>query len=81
MATPRRFSQEVSGNARRGPNISSEQRLKIIAKRELGASIKELAAEFSRSESAIKYTLRTYARLLKTQEKPRSRRPPILLRY
>jgi transposase len=74
----RQFGREVDGNARRGPNISPLQRSIIIAKRGVGASIKELAAEFGRSESAIKYTLRTYANTTTTKEKPRSGRPLIL---
>lgn len=60
MPTQRRFGQEVDGNARRGPNISPADRLRIIAKREVGISVRELAAQFGRSESAIKYTIRTY---------------------
>jgi transposase len=61
----------------RGPNISPGARQAIIAKREYGASIKELAAEFDWSESTIKYTICTYSPTT-TQEKPRSGRPHIL---
>ena len=78
MDAPRRFGQKISGNARRGPNISPVQRASIIAKRQMGASIKELMAEFGRSESAIKYTIRTYTTSTTMEEKPRSGRPQIL---
>jgi hypothetical protein len=63
MPPPRRFGQEIAGNARRGPNISHAERQMIIAKRECGVTVRELAAEFKRSESAIKYTIRTYAEI------------------
>jgi hypothetical protein len=53
----------------RGPNISRGACQAIITKREYGASIKELAAEFGQSESAIRYTICTYSPTT-TQEKP-----------
>jgi transposase len=77
MPIQRRSRQELNQNVRRGPGISPGTRQAIIAKREYGASIKELAAEFGRSESAIKYTIRTYSPTT-TQGKPRSGRPHIL---
>jgi len=69
---------ESSGNRRRGPNLTPDERLRIIAKRECGCAIKELAEEFGRSKRAIKYTIRTYANAATTQERPRSGRVPIL---
>jgi transposase-like protein len=78
MPTPRRFGQEVDQNVRRGPNLSPAERQRIIAKREVGVMVRELAAEFGRSESAIKYTLRTYTKTATTEERPRSGRPRIL---
>jgi transposase len=78
MPPPRQFGQEIAGNAHRGPNISPAERQMIIAKRECGVTVRELAAEFKRSESAIKYTIQTYAKIGTTQEQPRSSRPPIL---
>jgi transposase len=78
MPPPRRFGQEIAGNARRRPNISPAERQRILVKRECGVTVRELAAEFKRSESAIKYTIRTYAKAGTTQEQPRSGRPPIL---
>jgi transposase len=81
MPTPRRFGQKVDGNARRGPNISPTERQRIIAKREAGVTVRELAAEFGRSESAIKYTIRTYTKTATTEERPRTGRPRILSRH
>jgi transposase len=77
MPTQRRFGQKLNQNVRRGSDISPEARQATIAKREYGASIKGLAAEFGQSESAIKYTIRTYSPST-TQERPRSGRPHIL---
>jgi hypothetical protein len=53
----------------RGPNISRGACQAIITKREYGASIKELAAEFGQSKSAIRYTICTYSPTT-THEKP-----------
>jgi transposase len=69
---------EISENRRRGPNLTPDQRQRIIAKRQCGCTIRELAVEFGRSERAIKYTIRTYASAPTTQEKPRSGRRSIL---
>jgi transposase len=81
MPTQRRLGQEIDQNVRRGPNISPAERQRIIAKREVGVTVRELAAEFGRSESAIKYTLRTYTKTATTEERPRSGRPRILSRH
>jgi transposase-like protein len=61
MPPQRRFGQEIAGNTQRRPNISPADRQKIIAKRECGVTVRELAAEFGRSEGAVKYTIQTYA--------------------
>jgi transposase-like protein len=68
MPTPRQSGQEIDQNVRRGPNISPAARHRIIAKREEGVSVRELAAEFGRSESAIKYTIRTYTKTATTKD-------------
>ncbi|RMZ72505.1 x-pro dipeptidyl-peptidase [Pyrenophora seminiperda CCB06] len=68
----------AQNNARRKPNITPAERLEIIAKREQGVLIRELAEEYGRSQSTIKYTLHNYATTHTTHEKPRSGRPPIL---
>jgi transposase len=78
MPLPHRFGQEIAGNTQRRLNISPADRQRIIAKRECGVTVRELAAEFGRSEGAIKYTIRTYANAGTTQEWPHSGRPPIL---
>lgn len=80
MPPQRRFGQEIDQNVRRGPNISPADRQGIIAKREEGVPVRELAAEFGRSESAIKYTIRTYTKTPTTEERPHSGRPHILSR-
>jgi hypothetical protein len=61
---------EISNNRRQGPNLTPDQRQRIIAKRQCGCTILELIKEFSRSKSAIKYTIRTYDLAITTQEKP-----------
>jgi transposase len=71
MLIQRSLGQELNQNVRRGPNISPGACQAIIAKSEYGASIKKLAAGFGWSESAIKYTIRTYSPTT-TQKKPRS---------
>jgi transposase len=43
--------------------------------------VRELAREFGRSESAIKYTIRTYTNATTTEERYRSGRPNILSRH
>jgi transposase len=78
MPPSRQFGTEISGNRRKGPNLTPEQRLCIISKREAGVSIAELVEEFGRSKRAIKYTIKTYAHLSTTKDKPRSGRPPML---
>jgi hypothetical protein len=78
MATPRRFGQELNQNARRGPNITPADRLKILTKHSLSVTVNELVEEFRRSRSAIKYTIRTYSTTTTTQEQPRSGCLPIL---
>jgi hypothetical protein len=68
MPTQRQFGQEIDQNVRRSPNISPVARLKIIAKREEGVAVRELAAEIRQSKSAIKYTIRTYTKTATTKD-------------
>ena len=70
MPPRRQPCAEILGNRRRGPNLTLDQRQQIIAKRQCRCTVLELAKEFSRSERAIKYTIRTYANRTTTQEKP-----------
>jgi transposase len=79
MPPSRQFGTEISGNRRKGPNLTLEQRLCIILKREAGVSRAELVEEYGRSKRAIKYTIKTYAHLLTTKDKPCSGRPYMLL--
>jgi hypothetical protein len=69
---------QVLGNRFRGPNLTPDERQRIIAKRQCECTIPELVEEFSRSESTIKYTIRTYTKATATQMKSQSKRPPIL---
>ena len=81
MPTPRQSGQEVAIDTRKRPNISPEERATIIALRESGVSVTKLAARYNRSESAIRYTIKTYTSRSTTQEQPRSGRPSVLSRH
>jgi hypothetical protein len=61
---------ETLGNRRRRPNITLDQRQRIIAKRECRCTVRELAEEFNRTKNAIRYTIKTYANTTTTQERP-----------
>jgi transposase len=78
MPPHRQFGAEISGNGRRGPNLSPEQRLTIIAKAGAGVSVAELVDEFGRSPNCIRTTIRIGKTRTTTLEAPRSGRPPIL---
>ena len=67
MPTPRQSGQEVAIDTRKRPNISPEERATIIALRESGVSVTKLAARYNRSESAIRYTIKTYTSRSTTQ--------------
>ena len=69
---------EISGNARKRPNLTSTQRLQIIAKYEAGCSVPELVSEFDRDGSTIRRTIKHCLTRGTTQEAKRSGRPPIL---
>jgi transposase len=75
------FGQELNQNARRGPNLTSAQRLIIIAKAGAGATVRELVEEFGRSANCIRTTIRLAKTRDTTQEAPRSGRPSILSRH
>jgi transposase-like protein len=79
MPPCRQFGTEISGNGRRGPNLSPQERLRIIAKAEGGVSVAELVDEFQRSPNCIRTTIRLAKNRTTTLEAPRSGRPPILL--
>ena len=78
MPQPRSFGTEISGNARNKPYLTLQERTKIIVKHEAGASLAELATEFSRSKSTIHDTTKRYSLHQTTSDLPRSGRPPRL---
>ncbi|KAI1518219.1 Transposase [Pyrenophora tritici-repentis] len=78
MPQPRSFGTEISGNARKKPHLTPQERTRIIAKHEAGASLAELATEFSRSKSTIHDTIKRYSLHQTTSDLPRSGRPPRL---
>ena len=70
MPLRRQFGTEIAGNRRQGPNLTLDKQQQIIAKQQCRCTILELVKEFSRSKSAIKYTIQTYTKATTTQEKP-----------
>jgi transposase/transposase-like protein len=78
MPPQRQFGAEISGNARRGPNLTPEERIRIIAKSDAGVKVSELVEEFERSPNCIRTTIRLAKTRTTTQEASRSGRPPIL---
>ena len=44
------------------PNMSEEEKLRVVQLRKEGLTIPKICKEFNRSEAAIKYTLRKYAK-------------------
>jgi hypothetical protein len=79
MPLHRQFGTEISGNRRRGPNLSLEQKLTIIAKARASVSVAELVDKFRRSPNCIRTTIRIGKTRTTTLKAPRSRRPLILL--
>jgi transposase len=78
MATQRQFGQELNQNARRGPNLTTVQRDQIIGMLNSGATPKEVAEAYGRTERCIRDLRKKYAQTGTTADKPRSGRPPIL---
>ena len=81
MPPRRQFGAEISGNRRRGPNLTPDQRLQIIAKASAGVSTTELVKEFNRDATTIRRVIRLATTRTTTTEAPRSGRPPILSRH
>ena len=81
MPPRRQFGAEISGNRRRGPSLTPDQRLQIIAKASAGVSTTELVKEFNRDATTIRRVIRLATTRTTTTEAPRSGRPPILSRY
>jgi hypothetical protein len=78
MPPHRQFGTEILGNGRRGPNLSLEQGLTIIAKARASVSVAELVDKFGRSSNRIRTTIRIGKTRTTTLKTPRSRRPLIL---
>lgn len=81
MPQPHNFGTEISGNARKRPNLTPHERSLIINLHGAGVSIKELTEQFRRDERTIRRTLKNSTTRPNTQELPRSGRPPILSRH
>jgi transposase-like protein len=81
MSQRRQPCTEISGNRRRRPNLTPDQRLQIIAKASAGVTTKELVKEFDRDSTTIRRVIRTATTRTTTTELPRSGRPPTLSRY
>jgi IS30 family transposase len=61
MPQPRSFGTKISGNARKKPYLTPQERTRIIAKHKAGALLAELATEFSRSKSTMHDTIKRYS--------------------
>ncbi|KAI1508843.1 Membrane-bound metallopeptidase [Pyrenophora tritici-repentis] len=81
MPNQRIFGQELSQNARRGPNMSNETRNYILGMLDGGCTVKEAAATCGRSESAIRRLRQKFNTTGTTHDKPRSGRPHVLSKH
>ena len=72
---PRRFGTEISNNIRRRPNLTPEQRGKIIGAREAGSTYAEITARYGVSKSIISYTINQAQNRNNGKSKLRSGRP------
>ena len=72
------FGTEISGNRMRGAELTSEQRVAIISKREEGVTVKELMAEFKCGKSTIYNTINRWKSHRTTHALPRIGRPKAL---
>ena len=78
MPPKRAALSEISGNTQRGPNLTPEERLTIIAKSRAGVSTMELAQEFNRDASTIRRTLYRAAKHNTIYDLPRPGRPKVI---
>ena len=72
---PRSFGTEISANRRSNSELSSEVRSAIIAKRDEGASIQNLAEEFGCHRNTISKTINRYKQHNTLRSLPRTGRP------
>jgi transposase len=63
---------------RRGPNLTVVQRDQIIGMLAAGCTCAEAARAYSRTERCIRDIRTKYAKTSTTEDRPRSRQPPIL---
>ena len=77
---PRSFGTLISGNARRGCELTAEERSRIIAKREAGVLRKDLADKFRCTERCITNTIRRWKKHNTTRSLPRISRPKVVTR-
>jgi transposase len=66
---------------RRKPNLTIAQRNEAVRISAAGSSLKEIAQYFRRTRQGIGKLLKKYHTTYTIEDKPRSGRPPILLRY
>jgi hypothetical protein len=78
MATQPQFGQELDQNVRRGPNMSVGIRDCTVGMIISGCSITEAAEAYGRPVSTIHHLYKKYLQTGTTQDRPCSRRPPVL---
>jgi hypothetical protein len=78
MPQPCLFGTEISGNARKKPHLTPQERTRIITKHEAGALLAELTTEFLHSKSIIHDTIKCYSLHQTTSDLRCSGRPPRL---
>ena len=75
MASNRNFGQEISGNCRRGGELSLEMRAVILSKLQDGQKPGKIAAALNISRNTVYYTKKRWAQHHTTASIPRSGRP------
>jgi transposase len=78
MPPQRQISQELDQNVRRGPNLSREERDRIMGMLAGGCTVAEVAKAYGRSDRCIRDLRTKYHQTGTTADKPRSGRPPVL---
>jgi transposase len=78
MPQQRQILQESDKNVRRGPNLSTEERGRIMGMLAGGCTVVEVARAYGRSDRCIRDLRTKYHQTGTTADKPRSGRPPVL---
>jgi transposase len=81
MPSQRRISQEMDQNARRGANMTIEQRNEAIRMLAAGATTTQVGEHFGRSARTIRDLRMKHNHLGSVEDKPRTGRPPVLSRH